>query len=118
MWVWFFGCQPISVTIALSENGKKATGTRAGNSVHISGGNKQVADFLTAFILMHGGQIVFEENVERIILEDMCTYGVETNKGNYTKDIMISDADIRTTVLALTQRGLQDDSLPEGNQIF
>jgi len=84
---------------------RHAVGTRVGNPVHLFGGNKRVADLLTAFILAHGGRLAFQEKVERIIFEGTRACGVVTDRGEYVADFVISNADIRTTVLRLSRPG-------------
>jgi phytoene dehydrogenase-like protein len=64
--------------------GRDAIGTVVGNPVHISGGNKRVADLLVDFILLYGGQLVFQEKVQQIVLEDTSTFRVVTDRGVYS----------------------------------
>ena len=89
---------------------KHAFGTKVGNPVHFLGGNKAIADLLTNFILKLGGQIAFEEKVDKIIFEDGRAYGVCTKKAHYFADFVISNTDIQTTILKLCRPEVwQDD---------
>jgi phytoene desaturase len=97
---------------------KNANGTRVGNPVHLFGGNKRVADTLTTFILAHGGRLVFNEKVERIIFEGNRASGVVTNNNNYSMDFLISNTDIRTTVLRLSQPWHWEDSYLKEIQVL
>ena len=80
---------------------KHALGTKVGNPVHFLGGNRAIADLLTNFILKLGGQIVFEQKVNRIIFENGRACGVVTKKAHYFADFIISNTDIQTTILNL-----------------
>ncbi|MBN1217459.1 MAG: NAD(P)/FAD-dependent oxidoreductase [Anaerolineae bacterium] len=90
--------------------GRSAIGTVVGNPVQLSGGNKQVADLLVDFIRQHGGQLVFGEKVEQIMLKDARACSVETNRGKYTADFVVSNADIKTTILTMTGRDIWDET--------
>jgi len=84
--------------------GRSAVGVISGNPVRFPGGNRQVADMLVDFVCRHNGQIVFEEKVEQIVFKDTLARGIATDRGEYTADFVISNADIKSTILSMTNR--------------
>lgn len=104
------GVSPYTLPSHYLRMDRGASGTRVGNPVHLFGGNRRVADLLTAFILAHGGRLLFQERAEQIVFKDGRACGVVTDRGEYTADFVISNADIRTTILKLSQLGPWDDS--------
>ncbi len=89
--------------------GKGARGTRTGNPVYLSGGNRRIADLLKDFVLKRGGIIRYEERVDRVIVRGDSAQGVITNKGTYSTDYVISNVDIQTTVLKLCPGATWDE---------
>ncbi|HEY74533.1 MAG: hypothetical protein DRI81_13830 [Chloroflexi bacterium] len=103
------GISPYSLPSSYLRMSGDTAGTRIGNPVHILGGNKHLADSLVTFISAHGGHLSFREKVKRIIFKDSRAYSVVTDKGQYRADYVISNADIRTTILQLSRPGPWDD---------
>ncbi len=93
--------------------GNSATGTIVGNPVHLFGGNKRVADLLVDFILLHGGRLVFQEKVNQIAIKDPHACRVTTDQGEYKTNFVISNADIKTTVLTLTSHKVWNEAYLE-----
>ncbi len=97
------GVSPYRLPSSFLKMSGDTTGTKIGNPIHISGGNRQVADSLVTFISAHRGELSFREKVERIIFDDSRVHGVVSEKDEYRADYVISNADIRTTVLQLSR---------------
>jgi len=47
---------------------------------------------------------MFEEKVEQIVFKDTLARGIATNRGEYMAGFVISNADIKTTILSMTNR--------------
>lgn len=103
------GVSPDKLPSSYLSASKDTLGTRIGNPVHFLGGNRRVADLLVAFILAHGGQLVFREQVQKLGFQASRVHEVITDKNVYSADYVISNADIRTTILHFGRSGPWDD---------
>jgi phytoene dehydrogenase-like protein len=80
-------------------NGRIAS-YRAANPEYLSGGNRSLADLLLQ-VVRQNGHVRFEERVEGLLIEGQRVRGVVTGRQTYGADFVVSNADIRTTVLDL-----------------
>ena len=96
------GVSPYSLPSHYLRMDKGAFGTNVGNPIHFLRGNRAIADSLLSTILECGGEIVFEENVERIIFENGRASGVATKEAHYSANIIVSNTDIQTAIFKLS----------------
>lgn len=104
------GISPYSLPSSYLSMSRDGTGTNTGDPVHMLGGNKHLADALVDFISSHGGHLSFQEKARQITFKDSRVHRVVTERGQYRADYVISNADIRTTVLRLSQSRYWDES--------
>jgi phytoene dehydrogenase-like protein len=95
------GLSPYRIPSHFMKMGLNTDGPIVGNPVHILGGNRKIADHLVDYILKLGGTIKFEEEVQKIIINKNIARSIVTNKNEYETDFVISNTDIKTTVLKL-----------------
>jgi phytoene dehydrogenase-like protein len=96
------GVSPYSLPSRYLRIDKDAPGTDVGNPIHFLGGNRIIADQLVSTIGEWGGEIHFEENVERILFENGRASGVVTKGAHYSADYVVSNADIHSSIVELS----------------
>jgi phytoene dehydrogenase-like protein len=102
------GVHPAGLPAHYFGMGQAASGEISGNPVHFPGGNRYVADTLLRAVQKHGGQINFSERVLGIIPHGN-TWVIETERGVYLAERIISNAGLLSTVLELTPRQIWPD---------
>jgi phytoene dehydrogenase-like protein len=105
------GVNPYRLPSHFLGRGAAANGTEAGNPVSLATGNRQAADLLVAYVRAHGGDILFQEGVRRIIADDHGRMKILTNRSEYLAECVVSNAGVKATVLELTDSALWGEDL-------
>ncbi|MDD3828402.1 MAG: FAD-dependent oxidoreductase [Anaerolineae bacterium] len=92
-------------------------GYRATNPQYLEGGNRAVADLLVQEVRKYG-RIQFGERAECLMIEGQRVGGVVTGRRTYRADFVISNADIRTTVLGLCDAAIWPDDYRYGVEML
>jgi len=77
---------------------------KAMNPEYFPGGNGKISTTLFD-LAAKNGEIVFNEKVNKILVKNGCAVAVKTNRGEYSGDVIVSNAGLRNTVLKLTDSG-------------
>ncbi|MDX1619083.1 MAG: NAD(P)/FAD-dependent oxidoreductase [Balneolaceae bacterium] len=72
---------------------------------HPRGGSGMLTQAMARYLEDHGGRVVADAPVERILIEDGSAIGVSTRKGEeFRSDVVVSNAHVQTTMLKLVGR--------------
>lgn len=82
--------------------------TNTGGRYHGDGVGK-LAEYAADYVVAQGGTFLAKTRVERVIVEDGRVAGIATADGEYRAPVVVSNAGIQPTILALVDRG----ALPE-----
>jgi len=74
---------------------------KALNPEYLPGGNGKIASVLSD-LARRNGQIALNVKVKKILVKNDCAVGVKTNQGEYSSNMIVSNAGLRSTVLNLT----------------
>jgi len=77
---------------------------KANNPEYLIGGNGKISSILYD-LAKNNGEIIFNVNVNKIFMKNGLAVGVETNKGEYKGEVIVSNTGLRDTVLNLTDSG-------------
>lgn len=80
-----------------------------GGGRYHAGGYGRPAEVLAEYVEKNGGKFLTRTRVHRIIIEDGCAVGIETDSGEFRAPIVVSNAGIQPTILKL----VGPDNLPE-----
>lgn len=71
---------------------------------HPRGGSGMLTQALAGFIEEHGGRIITDSPVKKILIDDGKAIGVETADEEYRADMVVSNAHVQTTMMKLVGR--------------
>jgi all-trans-retinol 13,14-reductase len=80
------------------------------------GGAQKLVDAIRGFIEDNGGKVLLNQKVERILTEDGAVVGVETWDKNFRSSLVVSNSNVKNTILEMVERREFDESYIESIQ--
>ncbi len=74
------------------------------------GGAQKLVDAIRGFIEDNGGKVLLNQKVERILTEDGAVVGVETWDKNFLSSVIVSNSNVKNTILDMVERSEFEES--------